>query len=140
MICIDLDLSLTPHRAEESQETASKRGYDLHRRIYSQNPDFDMDATPDASPDYSFVVRDLLYGRVFSFPDILDDEETGFVIVASLMGLACQSQLKNQMKGMMYNGTSREEVVWLRDLCKDIAGRLEVKFRFGIPDEVPSIA
>lgn len=98
-----------------------------------------MNARPDASPDYSFVVRDLLYGRVFSFPDILDDKETGFVIVSALMGLDCQYQLKNQMKGMMYNGTSRADVIWLRDLCKEIAERLDVKFRFGPPEDVPSI-
>lgn len=98
-----------------------------------------MNATPAASPDYSFMVRDLLYGRVFSFPDILDDKETGFVIVAALIGLDCQYQLRNQMKGMMYNGTSREEVTWLRDLCRDIAQRLNVRFRFGPPDEIPHI-
>ena len=97
-----------------------------------------MNATPSASPDYAFVVRDLLYGRVLSFPDILNDLETGFVVVSALIGLDCQYQLRNQMKGMLYNGATREEVQELRKLCLDLADILRVNFR-GEVVEVPSI-
>lgn len=97
-----------------------------------------MNATPAASPDYAFVVRDLLYGRVFSFPDILDDLETGYVIVSTLIGLDCQYQLRNHMKGMLYNGATRDEIQALLDLCLDLAKRLGVTFR-SEPRPIPSI-
>ena len=116
-------------RAKEDQATASARGYTLHQRIYSRNQEFDMDATPNASPDYSFVVRDLLYGRVFSFDKILDDLETGYVIVSTLIGIDCQYQLRNHMKGMLYNGATREELQELLDLCLGLANRLGVVHR-----------
>ena len=74
-------------------------------------------------------MRDLLYGRVFSFDEILDDLETGYVIVATLIGIDCQYQLRNHMKGMLYNGATREELQELRDLCLDLATRLGVVFR-----------
>lgn len=129
---------LTSSRAKEDQETASKRGYALHNQIYGRNPEFDTNATPAASPDYAFVVRDLLYGRVFSFNEILDDLDTGYVIVSTLIGLDCQYQLRNHMKGMLYNGATREELQTLRDLCLGLAKRLGVVFR-SEPRPIPSI-
>jgi alkylhydroperoxidase/carboxymuconolactone decarboxylase family protein YurZ len=125
-------------RAKESQETASERGHALHKRIYGRNPEFDMNATPAASPDYAFVVRDLLYGRVFSFDEILNDLDTGYVILSTLIGIDCQYQLRNHMKGMLYNGATREELQDLLELCLGLAKRLRVDFR-SQPRPVPHI-
>ncbi|KAL1854820.1 hypothetical protein Daus18300_011336 [Diaporthe australafricana] len=46
-------------RAAETQEDASKRGHAFHKRIYGRNPEFDPNATVEASPDYAFVVRGM---------------------------------------------------------------------------------
>jgi hypothetical protein len=46
-------------RKEETQEQASERGWAFHKRIYGQNKEFDPQATVEASPDYTFVVRGL---------------------------------------------------------------------------------
>lgn len=97
-----------------------------------------MGATPNASVDYAFVVRDLLYGRIFSFDKILNDLDTGYVIVSTLIGIDCQYQLRNHQKGMLYNGATREELQDLLDLCLDLAKRLGVKFR-SAPHPIPSI-
>ncbi|CAK7235441.1 hypothetical protein SBRCBS47491_009294 [Sporothrix bragantina] len=40
-----------------AKEQASERGHAFWRRIYARNPEFDPNATIDASPDYAFVVR-----------------------------------------------------------------------------------
>lgn len=114
------------------------RGYAFHNRVYGRNPDFDMNATPAASPDYAFVVRDLLYGRVFSFDAILNDLETGYVIISTLIGIDCQAQLRNHMKGMLYNGATRHDLQRQLDLCLDVAKRLGVTFR-SAPKPIPSI-
>ena len=66
-----------------------------------------MDATPTASPDYTFVMRDLLYVR-------------------------------HHMKGMLYNGATREELLAQRDPFLNVAHRLDVKFR-GDPQPIPTI-
>lgn len=97
-----------------------------------------MKATPAASPDYAFVVRDLLYGRIFSFDAILNDLETGYVIVSTLIGIDCQAQLRHHMKGMLYNGATRDELQALQNLCLDVANRLGIKFRHE-PREIPTI-
>ena len=75
---------------------------------------------------------------MFSFDEILDDLETGYVIVSTLIGIDCQYQLRNHMKGMLYNGATREALQDLRDLCLGLAKRLGVVFR-SEPREIPSI-
>ena len=51
------------------------------------------------------------------------------MIVSTLIGLDCQYQLRNHMKGMLYNGATREELQELLDLCLGLAEKLGVKFR-----------
>ncbi|KAH8767226.1 hypothetical protein F5883DRAFT_72432 [Diaporthe sp. PMI_573] len=134
----DLRDPVAHRRAKEDQATASERGHAFHKRIYGRNPEFDYNASGEASPDYAFVVRDLLYGRVFSYDGILDDLETGYVIVSALIGLDCQNQLRHHMKGMLYNGATRDDLQELYDVLLDLAQRLGVKFR-SEKREIPSI-
>ena len=42
------------------------------------------------------------------------------------------------MKGMLYNGATREDLKELQDFCLDLAKRLGVKFR-SEPRPIPSI-
>lgn len=129
---------LIQNRSKETQQQASERGHAFHKRIYGRNPEFDMNATGAASPDYAFVVRDLLYGHMFSFDAILSDLETGYVVVSTLIGIDCQAQLRHHMKGMLYNGATREELMSLRDMCLDVVDRLGMKAR-GEPKPIPTI-
>ncbi|CAM1510710.1 Fc.00g010450.m01.CDS01 [Cosmosporella sp. VM-42] len=127
----------TNYREHDIAEIAIPRGRALHERIYGPNVDYDNSATISASPDYFHIARDLLYGHVFSFDKILDDLETGQAIVSCLIGIDCQEQLGNHMKGMMFNGAKREEIEMIRETCIRVAERLDVNFKTGpvpIPD------
>lgn len=143
-------------RSKESEEVARKRGKEFWSRIYARNPAFDPGASVRASPDYAFVVRgkcilislefgyelrlasDVLYARVFSFDGILDDLTTGYAMVAGLYGLDCQNQLQHHMKGMMWNGATRDDLIELQRLCLGLAHILGVKFRHG-PAPIPTL-
>lgn len=81
---------------------------------------------------------DLLYARVFSYDGILDPLETGYAMVAGLYGVDCPIQQAHHMKGMMFNGATREDLEELRDLCVRIADALGVKFRYG-PCAIPDV-
>ncbi|GAB7335033.1 hypothetical protein MBLNU13_g06892t1 [Cladosporium sp. NU13] len=116
-------------RAIEDDHTARERGKKFWTNIYAMNPAFDPGASVRASPDYAFVVRDVLYARVFSYDGILDDLTTGFVMVSGLYGLDCQNQLQHHMKGMLWNGAARQDLLDLQKLCLGIAEILNVKFR-----------
>ncbi|OQO00722.1 hypothetical protein B0A48_13213 [Cryoendolithus antarcticus] len=125
-------------RADEDPIVASTRGHAFHRRIYGRNQEFDYNATGQASPDYAWVVRDLMYGRIFSYDGILSDLDTGYVIVSALIGIDCHIQLRHHMKGMLYNGATRAELEELYKTMLNLAERLGVKFRSGLR-EIPSI-
>ncbi|KAK2750275.1 hypothetical protein FQN55_002422 [Onygenales sp. PD_40] len=126
-------------RDKEDASTASARGKVLHTKIYGRNPLFNPQATVDASPDYAFVIRDLFYGRIFSFDEILDDVETGHIIISALIGIDCHPQMKHHMIGLLINGQSREDIEQTRSLCYGVADLLGVKFRHpkGQIPEVP---
>ena len=125
-------------RSIETQAQASKRGHEFWTRIYARNSEFEPNATVEACPDYAFIVRDILYGRIFSYDGVLNDLETGYVIVSALIGIDCQNQLRHHMKGMLYTGATREELLKLRNFILDIAHRVGVKMR-GAPREIPDI-
>lgn len=82
------------------------------------------------------LALDVLYARVFSYDGILDDLTTGFVMVSALYGLDCQNQLQHHMKGMLWNGATRQDLIDLQTLCLGIAESLNVKFRNG-PAPIP---
>ncbi|KIA75793.1 hypothetical protein HK57_00407 [Aspergillus ustus] len=136
--CIPEDLreSESP-RSQESDEVARARGKTFWTRIYERNKAFDPQATVRASPDYAFVVREVLYGRIFSFNGVIDDLTTGYVIVSALYGMDCPNQLQHHMKGMLVNGASREDLTQLQELCLGLAKLLGVTFRHG-PAPIPA--
>ncbi|KAL3488329.1 hypothetical protein BJX62DRAFT_227384 [Aspergillus germanicus] len=124
-------------RSQESDEVARARGKTFWTRVYERNKAFDPQATVRASPDYAFVVREVLYGRIFSFNGVIDDLTTGYVIVSALYGMDCPNQLQHHMKGMLVNGASREDLIRLQELCLGLAKILGVTFRHG-PAHIPA--
>jgi hypothetical protein len=81
---------------------------------------------------------DLFYGRIFSFDLILDDVETGHVIISALIGIDCHPQLRHHMIGLLINGQTREQIEATRALCYKVADMLDVKFRHP-PMPIPEI-
>ena len=155
----DLRLKNSP-RSLETEETAIKRGNEFFGRVYDRNPLFDVRDTERASPDYLFVVKginsitcyggckdnvlelitvpDIVYGRLFSFDEIIDDMTSSYAMVSALYGMNSPGQMRNHMLGMLLNGASREELIELQKLLHGLAEILGVTFRFG-PVEVPTL-
>ncbi|KIW19195.1 hypothetical protein PV08_03489 [Exophiala spinifera] len=116
----------TVYRSREPQEVAFKRGQEMLDQIYKRIPGYDMSLVSEASPDYGWIVNNLFYGHVFSFPDILDAVETGQCVVAALFSTDCQEQVRNHMLGMMYSGATRGEVEGIRAVVMAVADKLGV--------------
>lgn len=79
---------------------------------------------------------ELLYPHVFSFDKILDKLESSQAIITTLISIDCKGQARNHMKGMMWNGATREEVENIHGSIILLADQLGVQFRDG-PVEVP---
>ena len=135
------------------------------KSIYRNNPDINTNGeyVKKCSPDYFHIVsstfpiipplgcniRTLLggmltgmtgyfYGHIFSFDKILGDLETSQAIVSSLIGIDCTTQASNQMRGMMSNCASRDEVIMARSVVIMLAQKLNVHFK-GEPAAVPEL-
>lgn len=81
---------------------------------------------------------DMLYARVFSYDGVIDPLTTGYAMISGLYGLDCANQLQNHMKGMLFNGATRQEIFGLTELLCEIATTLGVQFRHGKPS-VPNV-
>ncbi|KAJ5669899.1 uncharacterized protein N7477_005262 [Penicillium maclennaniae] len=141
----------TYHRAGDTREEAIRRGAENYSSIYDNIPGYDSDKTLNASPDYYHIVRgmgsssnfwtiflqyssiplvtELFYGHIFSFTGVLDNLETGQVVVAALLGIDCHEQARNHMLGMLMRGASHEDLVAIRSIVVSLAEHYGVKFK-----------
>lgn len=74
---------------------------------------------------------EFFYGYIFSFSEILDSIESAACIVAALLSIDCQEQVRNHMLGMQYFGASRDEVGAVRAVVVAIAEHLGVRGKKG---------
>ncbi|KAI0131933.1 hypothetical protein BJ170DRAFT_611810 [Xylariales sp. AK1849] len=105
-----------------------QRGETFVKSIYVQNPNINTneDYVRKCSPDYFHIVSKYFYPYIFSFDKILNGHETSQAIVSSLIGIDCHGQATNQMKGMMYNGATKEEVEMVRNVAVLIMQKLNI--------------
>ncbi|KAL3481299.1 hypothetical protein BJX99DRAFT_253602 [Aspergillus californicus] len=115
-------------------DAAYARGDAFLKSIYRDVPDLNTedDYVRKCSPDYFHLVSRLFYPYIFSFDGVLDRLESSQAIVSTLIGIDCAGQARNHMKGMLWNGATREEVTMVRDIVVLIAQRLDVRFKAGI--------
>ena len=66
----------------------------------------------------------------------MDKLESSQTIITTLISIDCKGQATNHMKGMMWNGATREEVINIRDSVLLLADHLGISFRDG-PVQVP---
>lgn len=100
-----------------------------------------FNAIQDEITNPLILLAELFYPYIFSFNKILNKLESSQAIVSSLIGIDCVGQARSHMKGMMFNGATKEEVTMIRDTVVLIAERLGVRFKAGpvvVPD-LPSI-
>lgn len=53
-------------------------------------------------------------------------------MLSGLYGMDCPNQLQHHMKGMLWNGATRQDLVELQELCLGICDSLGVKSRHGL--------
>ncbi|KFY23348.1 hypothetical protein V491_02585 [Pseudogymnoascus sp. VKM F-3775] len=128
----------TCYRDDDDHEEAMARGDAFLKSLYPDVPDLNTedDYVRKCCPDYFFIVSKLLYPHVFSFDKILDKLESSQAIITTLISIDCKGQARNHMKGMMWNGATREEVENIHGSIILLADQLGVQFRDG-PVEVP---
>ena len=81
-----------------------------------------------------FFSNALGYGFVYSCMDAVNEVETSFVMVASLVASDNPLQVGWHLKGALRNGASVEEVKAVRKIAIDVADYAGVVRRSEVPD------
>lgn len=106
-------------------------------RLFPHRVEYVHFSLPSAKSSSDKTIE-YFYPYIFSFDKILNGIETSQAIVSSLIGIDCTDQATNQMKGMMYNGATIDEVVMVREVVVMIAQELNVHFK-AEPVAVPQL-
>lgn len=99
-----------------------KAGSDLWNKIYSNNYNKKIrNQIYQSYPDLWYFIYQNIYSNIFSFTEILNEQETALVIVTSLIPQDVNPQLKGHLRGAVNLGVSHEQLTDLRlmvfDLC-----------------------
>ncbi|ODV59473.1 Pxp2p ASCRUDRAFT_37566 [Ascoidea rubescens DSM 1968] len=98
-----------------------ERGRQYWDQVYGKVSSRVIGQMNNAYPDLWSYARDHVYSPLLSFSDILDPRETSLVVVACLIPLDVNPQLKGHLKGALNNGCSKEEISSARALSIQIA-------------------
>lgn len=100
-----------------SSGSGSERGGELFSRLYGKVGARVHTQLQTAYPDLAQYAIRHVYGELLAFDEILGPRETSLVVIAALVPLDVNPQLKGHLKGAINNGASLEEVRQARELA-----------------------
>ncbi|EEB07542.1 fungal protein [Schizosaccharomyces japonicus yFS275] len=108
-------------RASDATVDTQKRGREYFGKTYGKVTQRVLDSMTNSSLDLANLAIDYAYGKVLSYSGVISPLETSFVIIAALIPLDVNPQLRGHLKGALNHGASREEVMEVRSIALDIA-------------------
>lgn len=99
----------------------SKEGKEFFSKVYTKITKRVRTQMWNAYPDLDWYAQNFVYGPLLSSTRILSPKETCLCVVATLVPLDVNPQLKGHLKGAVNNGATPEEVNAARDLALSIA-------------------
>lgn len=117
-----IDGPINPNSINSSQVFNNlKAGSNLWNKIYSNNYNKKIrNQIYQSYPDLWYFIYQNIYSNIFSFTEILNEQETALVIVTSLIPQDVNPQLKGHLRGALNLGVSHEQLNDLRLLVFDI--------------------
>lgn len=112
--------SVTPADCREAavlRSSTSSDGDALFSRLYGKVSARVYGQLQTAYPDLAQYAVRQVYGALLSFDEILGPRETSLVVIAALVPLDVNPQLKGHLKGAINNGASVQEVRQARELA-----------------------
>ncbi|KAL7273575.1 hypothetical protein RUND412_003552 [Rhizina undulata] len=113
---------------EATHSELKSRGMDFFNQVYGKVARRVMGSMNSSYEDLAVVAR-AMYGSVLGNLVVLDGMETSLVMVAGLVPLEVNPQLKGHLKGAINNGATKEEVMAVREVVMDLCGRAGMEFR-----------
>lgn len=125
-------LYLNLGRARENSESTTKRGIDHWNHIYSKVSKRVVNNLNSTSPDLWYYTLVHVYGPLLSYDEILSAQETSLIIIASLVPLDVNPQLRGHLKGAVNIGCDVETVEAARNLAIMVSQWCGVSWKSGV--------
>lgn len=113
----------------KTTEEMRERGITFWNRVYGKVSNRVISQMNTAYPDLWEFAKNHIYSPLLSYNDILSASETSLVIVACLVPMDVNPQLKGHLKGALNNGATPQEVQDARDLSLAISEWCDIKRR-----------
>jgi len=121
----DVKLSLTDYE---------KTGEAMFARFYGPTASNTQVLLDSAYPDLGYFSKVIGYGFIYGFLDYINDVETSYVLLASLVALDAPLQIRWHLDGARRNGATNDQVRAVRSMAIKIAEYAGVLGENEIPD------
>ncbi|KAI0261073.1 hypothetical protein BC834DRAFT_494700 [Gloeopeniophorella convolvens] len=111
-----------------------KRGQVFFRSLYGETADSVQGLLDKIYPDMGWFSNTIAYGSVYGYTDILNQLETSYVLVGTLIAADTPRQINWHLDNARRGGATFEQARAVRQIAVDISESAGVKWRDGVPE------
>ncbi|KAI0047038.1 hypothetical protein FA95DRAFT_1559468 [Auriscalpium vulgare] len=130
----DLRDTKTMRNTKLSPDELEKKGEEFFKVLYGDTADNVQGLLDKIYPDMGWFSNTLAYGAVYGHLDILDQLETSWVLVGTLIAGDTARQVGWHLANARRGGATLEEAKAARQIAIDVSASAGVKWRDGVPD------
>lgn len=139
-------ISLLGATPEELQDTTRQRdtslslpelethGQTFFQALYGETADNVQGLLDKIYPDMGWFSNTIAYGSVYGHLDILNQVETSFVLVGTLIAVDTPRQIHWHLDNARRGGASLEQVRAVRQIAIEVSQSVGVSWREGVPE------
>ncbi|KAI9456687.1 hypothetical protein BJY52DRAFT_1275449 [Lactarius psammicola] len=110
------------------------RGQEFFRALYGETAGGVQDLLDKIYPDMGWFSNTIAYGSVYGHLDILNQLETSYVLVGTLIAADTPRQINWHLDNARRGGASLEQTRAVRQIAIEISQSVGVKWRDGVPE------
>jgi endoribonuclease Dicer len=111
-----------------------KTGEAMFTRFYGATASSTQTLLDSAYPDLGYISKTIGYGFIYGFLNYINDVETSYVLLASLVALDAPLQIRWHLDGARRNGATDDQVRAVRSMAIKIAEYAGVLSENEVPD------
>ncbi|KAI9446770.1 hypothetical protein H4582DRAFT_1908207 [Lactarius indigo] len=136
-------LEVTPDELQDTtrqRDTSSSlpvletRGQEFFRALYGETADNVQGLLDKIYPDMGWFSNTIAYGSVYGHLDILNQLETSYVLVGTLIAADTPRQINWHLDNARRGGASLEQTQAVRQIAIEVSQSVGIRWREGVPE------
>ncbi|KAI0059138.1 hypothetical protein BV25DRAFT_1871742 [Artomyces pyxidatus] len=115
-------------------EELEAKGRTFFRSLYGETADNVQGLLDKIYPDMGWFSNTIAYGGVYGFTDVLDQLETSYVLVGTLIAGDTPRQINWHLDNARRGGASFQEAQAVRQIAVEVSESAGVRWRDGVPE------